>query len=94
MINAYWEELEFKVQEGTAQEWKRIVDTALPSPDDFLDDGIPLERTKYLLAPDRLWSYVDPRKATRGKTHEHAIEDYLASMAINKMPIVWPVRSP
>jgi isoamylase len=51
MINAYWEELEFNVQEGTAQEWKRIVDTALPSPDDFLDDGIPLERTKYLLAP-------------------------------------------
>jgi isoamylase len=51
MINAYWEELEFKVQEGTAQEWKRIVDTALPSPDDFSDDGIPLERTKYLLAP-------------------------------------------
>ena len=30
MINAYWEELEFNVQEGTAQEWKRIVDTALP----------------------------------------------------------------
>jgi glycogen operon protein len=51
MINAYWEELEFNVQEGTAQEWKRIVDTALPSPDDFSDDGIPLERTKYLLAP-------------------------------------------
>jgi glycogen operon protein len=51
MINAYWEELEFNVQEGTAQEWKRIVDTALPSPDDFSDDGIPLEQTKYLLAP-------------------------------------------
>jgi glycogen operon protein len=52
MINAYWEELEFDVQEGTAQEWKRIVDTALPSPDDFSDDGIPLEQTKlYLLAP-------------------------------------------
>ena len=45
MINAYWEELEFNVQEGTAQEWKRIVDTALPSPDDFSDDGVPLERT-------------------------------------------------
>ena len=43
MINAYWEELEFNVQEGTAQEWKRIVDTALPSPDDFSDDGIPLQ---------------------------------------------------
>jgi isoamylase len=51
MINAYWEELEFKVQEGTAQQWKRIVNTAMPSPDDFLDDGIPLEQTKYRLAP-------------------------------------------
>jgi glycogen operon protein len=51
MINGYWEALEFNVQEGTAQEWKRIVDTALPSPDDFSDDGIPLEQTKYLLAP-------------------------------------------
>jgi glycogen operon protein len=51
MINGYWEELEFNVQEGTAQEWKRIVDTAQPSPDDFSDDGIALEQTKYMLAP-------------------------------------------
>jgi len=51
MINAYWEGLEFNVQEGTAQEWKRIVDTALPSPDDFSDDGIPLGQTKYRVAP-------------------------------------------
>ena len=35
MINAYWEALNFDIQEGTAQEWKRIVDTALPSPQDF-----------------------------------------------------------
>ena len=51
MINGYWDKLEFDVQEGTAREWKRIVDTALPSPDDFSEDGIPLDRTKYLLAP-------------------------------------------
>ena len=51
MINAFWEELEFHVQEGTAQEWKRIVDTALPSPDDFSDHGSPLEREKYVVAP-------------------------------------------
>src|SRR5271156_3928596 len=25
---------------------------------------------------DRLWSYVDPRKATRGRVHEHAIEGH------------------
>jgi isoamylase len=51
MINAYWEELEFHVQEGTADEWKRIVETALQSPDDFSSDGIPLDRMKYLVAP-------------------------------------------
>src|SRR5579864_9081439 len=32
MINAYWETLDFELQEGTAQEWERIVDTSLPSP--------------------------------------------------------------
>jgi glycogen operon protein len=63
MINAYWEELEFNVQEGTAQEWKRIVDTALPSPDDFSDDGIPLERTKYPLAPRSIVVLCRPKKS-------------------------------
>jgi pullulanase/glycogen debranching enzyme len=63
MINAYWEELEFNVQEGTAQEWKRIVDTALPSPDDFSDDGVPLERTKYLLAPRSIVVLCRPKKS-------------------------------
>jgi isoamylase len=35
MINAYWEPLEFHIQEGAAHEWRRVVDTALPNPDDF-----------------------------------------------------------
>jgi glycogen operon protein len=51
MINAYWEKLEFQVQEGITQEWKRIVDTALPSPGDFSQDGISLTEMKYALAP-------------------------------------------
>jgi isoamylase len=63
MINAYWEELEFHVQEGRAQEWKKIVDTALPSPDDFSDDGIPLERTKYLLAPRSIVVLSRPKRS-------------------------------
>jgi isoamylase len=62
MINGYWEELEFNVQEGTAHEWKRIVDTALPSPDDFSDDGIPLKQTKYLLAPRSIVVLCRPKK--------------------------------
>jgi glycogen operon protein len=65
MINAYWEGLEFNVQEGTAQEWKRIVDTALPSPDDFSDDGIPLEQTKYLLAPRSIVVLCRPQTETQ-----------------------------
>jgi len=51
MINAYWENLEFRVQEGAAPEWQRIVDTALPSPDDFSDDEVSLEQVKYVVAP-------------------------------------------
>lgn len=51
MINAHWEELEFQVQEGAAREWRRIVDTALPSPDDFSEHGLPLEYPKYKVAP-------------------------------------------
>jgi glycogen operon protein len=51
MINAYWEELEFHIQEGTPQEWTRIVDTDLPSPDDFSDRGELVERMKYVVAP-------------------------------------------
>jgi isoamylase len=72
MINGYWEELEFNVQEGTALEWKRIVDTALPSPDDFSDDGIPLERTNYLLAPRSIVALCRPKRTDTRRVHEHA----------------------
>jgi len=50
MINAYWEGLEFQVQEGTAQEWVRIVDTRLPSPGDFSESGDPLTTASYKVA--------------------------------------------
>jgi len=64
MINAYWEELEFHVQEGAAGEWGRIVDTGLPSPDDFSDYGAPLEQTKYGVAPRSVVVLLRPRKRT------------------------------
>ena len=51
MINAHWEEREFHIQEGTAEGWRRIVDTALSSPDDFREPGLPLAAIKYLVAP-------------------------------------------
>ena len=37
IINAFWEDLTFVVQEGQAKDWLRLVDTSLPSPADFCD---------------------------------------------------------
>lgn len=51
MINAYWEKLEFQIQEGSAREWTRTVDTSLPSPDDFSERGAPLQAQTYSVAP-------------------------------------------
>ena len=50
MINAYGEDLEFRIQEGTAPEWSRIVDTALPTPNDFSSSNDPLITPSYLVA--------------------------------------------
>jgi isoamylase len=61
MINAYWEELDFEIQEGTPQEWSRVVDTALPSPDDFSAHGWPLKSEKYLVGPRSVVVLLRPR---------------------------------
>jgi isoamylase len=66
MINGYWEELEFQVQEGTPLEWNRIVDTSLPSPDDFLVLGLPLDRANYLVAPRSIVILLRPRGSDSG----------------------------
>jgi isoamylase len=39
MINAYWEDLAFAIQEGQSGDWMRVVDTSRPSPDDIADPG-------------------------------------------------------
>ncbi len=39
MINAFWEDLTFTLQEGDWQQWKRVIDTAEPSPEDICDAG-------------------------------------------------------
>jgi len=51
LINAHWAELTFEIQEGVPQDWRRIVDTSLNSPDDFSSAGVPLTHTKYSVAP-------------------------------------------
>jgi glycogen operon protein len=39
MINAYWQDLTFRIQEGEASNWSRVVDTAQSSPLDLLEAG-------------------------------------------------------
>lgn len=52
MINAYWEDLDFDVQEGEPREWCRVVDTGRESPSDFLEGGeaLRLESQRYRVA--------------------------------------------
>ncbi len=49
MLNAYWEALSFELPAG--RRWRRIVDTALPAPDDFSDSETapPVKGGKYRL---------------------------------------------
>ena len=51
--NAYWEPLEFVVQEGRPTEWQRAVDTGQESPDDIREPGrgVPLSSLRYTAAP-------------------------------------------
>lgn len=39
MINAWWEPQTFEIQEGAANAWRRVIDTSLDSPSDFLEPG-------------------------------------------------------
>ncbi len=39
MINAYWQDLPFTIQEGRADEWQRVVDSSRESPDDIVEPG-------------------------------------------------------
>jgi len=50
MINAHWENVHFRIQEGTPHDWVRIVDTAAASPDDFSDAGVPVVQSTYPVA--------------------------------------------
>jgi isoamylase len=66
MINAYWQELQFQIQAGTPQDWLRIVDTGLPSPEDFLEPGLPLQQLTYRVAPRSIVVLV--RARTKGRS--------------------------
>lgn len=50
MINAHWEAVEYKIQE--TDNWYRIIDTSLASPNDFEDNlKIAVASENYLVAP-------------------------------------------
>jgi len=52
MINAHWRDRQFTVQEGQPCEWRRVVDTSLPSPHDIATpgDSAPLDNLQYRVA--------------------------------------------
>ena len=39
MINAYWQDLDFKIQEGKVGDWQCVADTGMPGPSDFFEVG-------------------------------------------------------
>jgi isoamylase len=54
MINAWWQPLQFTVQENNqASPWKRVLDTSLSSPEDIVEPGqeVALNANNYTLAP-------------------------------------------
>ena len=51
MINAYWEDMVFVIQEGRADAWRRVVDTGLASTEDIAvtGKGPPLDLLRYVV---------------------------------------------
>jgi isoamylase len=52
MINAFWQDLDFTVQEGAVEDWLRVIDTSRNSPEDIVepDSGQPLSSINYKLS--------------------------------------------
>jgi glycogen operon protein len=58
-INSYWETLEFQLPplaESSVGGWQRVVDTALPSPNDVVEPGkgCPISALRYAVKPRSL----------------------------------------
>jgi isoamylase len=51
MVNAYWDDLTFRIQESSAEPWRRVVDTARASPDDIIEPGseVPVTSEPYVV---------------------------------------------
>jgi glycogen operon protein len=53
MINADWKPLTFVIRQGQPRQWRRVIDTSLPSPADFCEPAteISLGTSEYVLSP-------------------------------------------
>lgn len=58
IINAYWEPLDFTIQEGSSGDWFRVVDTSLPPGQDIVDEPVPLSGLVYSAAPRSVAVFV------------------------------------
>jgi glycogen operon protein len=56
-INAWWQPLDFTIQSGGPGDWRRAIDTSLPSPDD-IGDPAPLTGLTYTVAPRSVVVFV------------------------------------
>jgi len=69
MINAYWEALQFEIQEGSPRDWVRIVDTDLLSPLDVSEFGLPLQGSVYQVAPRSVVVLLRARTKARSQRY-------------------------
>jgi glycogen operon protein len=76
MFNAYREPLTFELPRGSAGAlgWRRYVDTALPSPDDFysLDNAVPIVDATYCVQPHSCAVLAAPRPLAAASTAAQA----------------------
>ena len=65
MVNAYWEALTFEIQEGRSDEWHRVIDTSLASPDDVSEPGheVGVNDLRSSWDLDRWWWLCGPEAA-------------------------------
>jgi glycogen operon protein len=64
MINAYWQPLDFTIQEGVPEDWKRVVDTSLPSPNDIVEqtEAPNIDTLVYTVGPRSMVALKRPAK--------------------------------
>jgi glycogen operon protein len=62
MVNSHWRAASFEIQEGSANQWKRVVDTWEASPCDFLDSPEPVRLSCYRVHPRSIVVLIRERK--------------------------------